>query len=135
ARAAAGFRHRRAHHHAAGGNSGGDRHRIRGRAGADPSGAATQGERTMSAIDFGRPTRVLRLLDGRLTIRLDTRVLFLVSIMTVLAILVTLIVLSSGEYPVPVPDVFSALMGQAEGRIHMVVVEWRLPRALLALLL
>jgi iron complex transport system permease protein len=34
-----------------------------------------------------------------------------------------------------VPDVFSALMGQAEGRIHMVVVEWRLPRALLALLL
>jgi iron complex transport system permease protein len=89
----------------------------------------------MSAIDFGRPTRVLRLLDGRLTVRLDTRVLFLVSIMTVLAILVTLIVLSSGEYPVPVPDVFSALMGQAEGRIHMVVVDWRLPRALLALLL
>ncbi|WMT88588.1 iron-enterobactin ABC transporter permease [Pelagibacterium sp. 26DY04] len=89
----------------------------------------------MSAIDFGRPTRVLRLLDGRLTIRLDTRVIFLVSIMVALAILVTLIALSSGEYPVPVTDVFSALIGQAEARVHMVVVEWRLPRSVLALLL
>ena len=89
----------------------------------------------MSTIDFGRPTRVLRLLDGRLTIRLDTRVIFLVSIMVALAILVTLIALSSGEYPVPVTDVFSALIGQAEARVHMVVVEWRLPRSVLALLL
>src|SRR5690606_9193125 len=51
------------------------------------------------------------------------------------AVLVTLIVLSRGEYPVPVTDVFAALIGQAEGRIHMVVDEWRLPLALLALIL
>src|SRR5690606_10481901 len=36
---------------------------------------------------------------------------------------------------VPLPDVVRALLGQAEGRIHMVVVEWRLPRTALALIL
>ena len=89
----------------------------------------------MSTIDFGRPTRIFRLFDGRLTFRLDMRALSLVSIMLAIAFVVTLIVLSSGEYPVPVADIFAALIGQAEGRIHMVVVEWRLPRALLALIL
>lgn len=89
----------------------------------------------MSAIDFGRPTKVLRLFDNRVTLRLDMRIMTLVGIMVVIALVVTLLALASGEYPVALPDVIAALTGQAEGRIHMVVVEWRLPRSLLAVIL
>lgn len=89
----------------------------------------------MSAIDFGRPTRVVRMLGGRVAIRLDMRALSVLGIMLAVGIAVTLLMLASGDYPVPLPDVIRALLGQAEGRVHMVVVEWRLPRALLALLL
>lgn len=89
----------------------------------------------MSAIDFGRPTRVLRLFDGRVAVRIDMQVLGLVALMAALAGIVLLMTLASGDYPVALPDVLSALVGQAEGRVHMVVIEWRLPRALLALIL
>ncbi|SDG70172.1 iron-enterobactin ABC transporter permease [Pelagibacterium luteolum] len=87
----------------------------------------------MSAIDFGRPTRVVRLFDGRLTFRLDMKVTGLVALMVAIALVLTLLTLASGEYQVPLGEVLGALLGQAEGRVHMVVVEWRLPRALLAL--
>ena len=89
----------------------------------------------MSAIDFGRPTRTLRLFDGRMTFRLDLKVLAMVGLLVGLAGIVTLITLASGEFEIPLAQVVGALLGQAEGNIHMVVVEWRLPRALLALLL
>ena len=89
----------------------------------------------MSAIDFGRPTKILRLFDVRVTMRLDMRVMALVAIMFAAALGVTLLALASGEYPVALPDVIAALIGQADGRIHMVVVEWRLPRSLLAVIL
>lgn len=88
----------------------------------------------MSAIDFGRPTRVVRLFDGRLTFRLDMKVTGLVALMVAIALVLTLLTLASGEYQVPLGEVLGALLGQAEGRVHMVVVEWRLPRALLALI-
>ncbi|RDE10226.1 iron-enterobactin ABC transporter permease [Pelagibacterium lacus] len=88
----------------------------------------------MSAIDFGRRTRIVRVLDGRMNFRLDMPVLLLSGLMAALALVVMLLTLASGDYPVALTDVISALVGQAEGRIHMVVVEWRLPRALLALI-
>lgn len=89
----------------------------------------------MSAIDFGRPTRTLRLLDGKVALRLDVRSVTVVTVLLVLTVVVTLLALASGDYPVALPDVVRALFGQAEGRIHMVVIEWRLPRAMLAVVL
>lgn len=89
----------------------------------------------MSAIDFGRPTKVVRLFDGRVAVRLDMKMISVVGIVLLVTVAVTLLALSSGEYQVPLPDVLAALLGQAEGRVHMVVVEWRLPRALLAVIL
>ncbi|WP_417581268.1 FecCD family ABC transporter permease [Pelagibacterium sp.] len=89
----------------------------------------------MSAIDFGRPIRILRVFGGKVTMLLDLRVMALVGILLAIATVVTLMALASGEYPVALPDVLAALSGQADGRTHMVVVEWRLPRALLAVIL
>jgi iron complex transport system permease protein len=88
-----------------------------------------------SAVDFGSPTGILRLWRGRVSQRLDLRVLGVSLLLIGLAIAIGLVTLASGEFQVALPDVVSALFGQASGRIHMVVVEWRLPRTLLALIM
>ncbi len=86
-------------------------------------------------IVFGRPFRPVSLLGGRVHWRLDLRTAVTCAVLVAIAMTVALATLASGDYPVPLPDVVRALLGQAEGRIHMVVVEWRLPRTALALLL
>ena len=86
-------------------------------------------------IDFGRPIRALRWFGDAVSHRLDLRTLGVCLALLGVAIAVALLTLASGEYQVALPDVIGALLGQAEGRIHMVVVEWRLPRTALALVL
>ncbi len=86
-------------------------------------------------IDFGRPFHVVRLFGGRVHWRIDMRAAGVCGLLLLVALAIALATLASGEYPVPIPDVVRALLGQAEGRIHMVVVEWRLPRTALAVLL
>lgn len=88
-----------------------------------------------SPIKFGRPFRTIRLADNRISARLDMRTLIVCALLLLVALAVAVITLASGEFVVPLPDVFRALLGQAEGRVRMVVVEWRLPRTALALLL
>ena len=86
-------------------------------------------------IDFGRPIRAVRLFGDALSHRLDLRTVTICVVLLGVALAIALVTLASGEYQVPLPDVVRALLGQAEGRIHMVVVEWRLPRTALALIL
>ncbi|MET3926825.1 iron chelate uptake ABC transporter family permease subunit [Devosia sp. 2618] len=86
-------------------------------------------------IDFGRPIQAVRNFGGALSYRLDVKTVTVCAILLGVALVVALITLASGEYQVPLPDVIWALLGQAEGRVHMVVVEWRLPRTALALIL
>lgn len=54
-----------------------------------------------------------------------------------LAVLLGLVVvgLTAGEVRVPLPDVLDALLGRATGGSAVVVLQWRLPRVLLAVLL
>lgn len=86
-------------------------------------------------INFGRPIRAVRLFGEAVSHRVDLKTVTVCAILAVIAVVVALITISSGEYQVSLPDVVRALFGQAEGRIHMVVVEWRLPRTALALIL
>lgn len=86
-------------------------------------------------IDFGRPTGILRLWGGRLSQRLDLRALTISAIVLIIAIAVALVTLASGEFQIAIPEVVGALFGQATAKIHMVVVEWRLPRTSLALIM
>lgn len=90
---------------------------------------------TSHTINFGRPVRAIRLFGNGLTGRIDLRTSAICLVLALLAMLVGMITLGSGEFHVPPGDVLWALLGQAEGRIHMVVVEWRLPRTALALIL
>ena len=86
-------------------------------------------------IDFGRPIRAVRWFGDTVSHRIDMRTVSVCLMLLAIALAVALVTLASGEYQVPLPDVLRALLGQAEGRIHMVVVEWRLPRTALALML
>jgi iron complex transport system permease protein len=86
-------------------------------------------------IHFGRPIRALRLFGGAFSQRLDLKIVAISLALFIIAVAIALVTLASGEYQVPLSDVIGALLGQAEGRVHMVVVEWRLPRTALALVL
>ncbi|WP_406397042.1 iron-enterobactin ABC transporter permease [Streptomyces uncialis] len=89
------------------------------------------------AVDFGRPIRVLRVPDtrgGRLSLRLDTRATAICLLLLAATAALGILTLGSGQYTVPPGDVIRALLGDATPKVHMVVVEWRLPRVLLAVL-
>lgn len=88
-----------------------------------------------SQVDFGRPTGILRLWGGKHSQRIDMRALTISAIVLAIAIAVALVTLASGEFQIAIPEVIGALFGQASAKIHMVVVEWRLPRTSLALIM
>lgn len=85
-----------------------------------------------SRVDFGHPVRVLR--RGPVAVRVGVRSVVVTAVLTSAAVVAGLVALGSGSYEIPLDQVAGALLGRAEGRVHMVVVEWRLPRVLLGLL-
>jgi iron complex transport system permease protein len=48
---------------------------------------------------------------------------------------IALTTLLTGKYPIALPDALNALVGQGDDMVRMIVLEWRLPRAILAFLL
>lgn len=76
-----------------------------------------------------------RLLSGRLSFRFDGRALILALILLSLMAALVALALLSGKYPTSLPQVLAALAGYGDGMVEAIVVEWRLPRVLLAILL
>lgn len=99
------------------------------RAGTHPA------ERRTDRPDFGRPVRVVRTRGGRFSRRLDVRTGAVCAVLLLVSLAVGVVALTTGDYPLSVGQVLGALTGGAEGPVRMIVVEWRLPRALLALVL
>ena len=81
-------------------------------------------------IDFGRRVVVAKPV-GRLPVRPAVVCLALAAA----ALAVGVLALSTGEVAVPPGDVLRALAGEGSQAYRLVVVEWRLPRVLLALLI
>ncbi len=96
-----------------------------------------------TSIDFGRCTVVLRVFRDRLSWRLDARGMIIIAILCGLAVLMAILSLNSGKYPMAVMEVIGTLAGVADAgssggaddMARMIVFEWRLPRVALALLL
>ena len=86
-------------------------------------------------VDFGRPTRVVRRPGGHVSVRLDLRTIGVCLVLLLVALAIGVVALTTGDYPLTVAQVLQALVGGTDGPVHMVVVEWRLPRALMALVL
>jgi iron complex transport system permease protein len=82
------------------------------------------------SVDFGRKMLIVRPV-GRLPVRSAAVCLVLVLAASAIAVLA----LSTGEVPVSPAEVLRALAGAGTRADRLVVVEWRLPRVLLALLI
>jgi iron complex transport system permease protein len=82
------------------------------------------------SVDFGR-----RVLVARPVGRLPVRPAVVCLVLGLAALAVAVLALSTGEFTVPPAEVLRALAGRGSGADRLVVVEWRLPRVLLALVI
>jgi iron complex transport system permease protein len=87
-----------------------------------------------TAVDFGHRELVVRSKRGTLSWRMPRRVAMLSLICAGLALAIAIVALASGSYQLDIGQVVSALTGQATGITRTIVLEWRLPRVLLAAL-
>ena len=81
---------------------------------------------------------VIRLFGARLSLRIGIRTAVTAMLLALAACGIGLISLASGTYAVPLHDVLGVLLGYADAGddvVRTVVIEWRLPRVALALLL
>ncbi|MEO3884827.1 iron chelate uptake ABC transporter family permease subunit [Nonomuraea sp. B5E05] len=87
----------------------------------------------MSGVDFGH--RVVIVRRPRASVRFGARTALVCAALGLAAAAVAVLGLGTGEFEVPPGEVLQALAGQGPGATRLVVVEWRLPRVLLALLI
>ncbi len=85
----------------------------------------------ISPINFGR--RYIRL-NGIWKLRIDVRSIVVTAILLGATLAIALFGLMVGTLQLSVNDVLSALSGEATKMIRTVVVEWRLPRVLAAII-
>ncbi len=89
------------------------------------------GDRSTRRVDFGH--RVLVMRRGRFAMRWQARAIVVCAILAVLSLAVTIWALTLGAYPLSLARVWAALTNDPEaGFARTVVVEWRAPRALAA---
>lgn len=87
----------------------------------------------MSAVDFGPGHRVLGI--GRLSLRVRRRQLAVAGLLGAVALTLGLLALSTGDFQLGLSEVLGALAGSGDASSQLVVLQWRLPRVLMALLL
>lgn len=85
----------------------------------------------MRPIDFGR--RYIRL-KGPIKLRIDVRNLIVTAILLGATVATGLFALMVGTLSISIQEVMTALIGQATGMTRTVVVEWRLPRVVAAII-
>ncbi|WP_308011098.1 iron chelate uptake ABC transporter family permease subunit [Streptomyces sp. AC495_CC817] len=86
-------------------------------------------------VDRGYRHVVLRSRAGRLSILIRLRPAIVTLVLAVAAAAVAVVSLGIGDYVVPIPEVVATLFGLGEPKSQLVVLEWRMPRVLLALVL
>lgn len=82
-------------------------------------------------VDFGRSTLLLR--RGRLALRLDRRTATVCSMLGVLTMALGLWNLMLGDFALSVSQVVSVLTGREDGFAQTVVLQWRAPRVVAAI--
>jgi iron complex transport system permease protein len=81
-------------------------------------------------VDFGRPQMTIR--TGRISLRVPRRAQLVVLTLAAGAVAIALVSLATGEYALSLAQVAGALTGGQTGLVHLIVIDWRLPRVLLA---
>lgn len=89
--------------------------------------------RAQKSIDFGYAHRTLR--GGRVVaVRLNARSIVVGTLLSVIAVVLAVLAIGIGDYPLSPPEVIAALLGQGDDFSQTIVKEWRLPVALSAVL-
>lgn len=86
-----------------------------------------------ASVALGYRAIVLRSRDGRLGMRIRVRHAVVVAVLLAAALAIGVVSLGTGDYAVPLGDVVATLLGQGDRRSQLVVLDWRMPRVLLAL--
>jgi iron complex transport system permease protein len=85
-----------------------------------------------ATVRFGRPTFVFR--GPRWSFRFDLRTAVACAVFLLLTAATVVVSLAVGTYEIPLGEVVRVLAGSGESNARKIIVEWRLPRALLAVL-
>ncbi|MEV3869571.1 FecCD family ABC transporter permease [Streptomyces sp. NPDC002454] len=85
------------------------------------------------SVDFGRAVLVTR--GPRWSLRCDVRTLVVCAVFAALAAITVLATVTYGTFEIPLGEVLRVLTGGGMEGNRKIVLEWRLPRALLAVLL
>ncbi|WP_240773766.1 iron chelate uptake ABC transporter family permease subunit [Plantibacter sp. M259] len=88
-----------------------------------------------SRIDRGYRFGVLRTRAGRLSVIVGMRRAIATFVLVAAAAAVAVVSLGSGDFVVPIPDVIATVLGGGTRKTQLVVLDWRMPRVLLALAL
>ncbi|WP_454295315.1 FecCD family ABC transporter permease [Salana multivorans] len=88
-----------------------------------------------SAVDRGYRTITLRSRSGRYGAVIGLRQVIVVTALLLAAAAVAVVSLATGDVTIPVGDVLATLLGGGDRRTQLVVLDWRMPRVLLALTL
>lgn len=88
----------------------------------------------LDTVDFGHRQLIVRREPG-LALRAAWRSVVVLSILGVAALVLAVFALGVGQYPVPPGQVVAILLGQDTSFASVLVLEWRMPRILLALLI
>ncbi|MGV9274602.1 FecCD family ABC transporter permease [Streptomyces griseosporeus] len=80
-----------------------------------------------------RGSRALRT-PGGLSLRLDVRALVVVALLLVAALAASVVLIGTGDFPIPAGDVVRTLLGDGDPGQEFIVNELRLPRVLVGLL-
>ncbi|MFD8302244.1 FecCD family ABC transporter permease [Streptomyces sp. NPDC059690] len=80
-----------------------------------------------------RKHRVLRA-PGGLSLRLDVRAVIVVVLLLLAALAASVVLIGTGDFPIPVGDVVRTLLGDGNAGQEFIVNELRLPRVLVGLL-
>ncbi|TQL54428.1 FecCD family ABC transporter permease [Subtercola boreus] len=86
---------------------------------------------TLAAV---KGLHVVRLAGGRLSIRIRTRTVWVVGALTVFTLALAVLAVTLGEFPIAPGDVFAVFTGHGSASIQRIVLEWRAPRIVLAIL-
>lgn len=86
------------------------------------------------SIDFGRPQLVVRR-GSRVALRASWRSIAVLSTLGAAALVLAVLALGVGEYPVSPAQVIAVLTGSDHGFTSVVVLQWRLPRIVAALVI
>ena len=76
----------------------------------------------------------VRFADGRVSFRGSPRAVAVGGVLTALTIVLSILLVSSGDFPVPLGDVVKALVGAGDESTTFIVRDLRLPRAVCAIL-